>query len=258
MCRRNIKFTTSWPVAGISFGDFESGFKPRQKLGRDDLAEFGVIAKGIAVMEHNAENLSEPTITRRRVLGSAAGATLAAAAMLLPPNVRRALAQTPTMCKVLLKDIATGKKLLMQENRSFDHYFGTMAGVRGFGDPDAIKLSTGKSVFYQPDEVNPKGYLLPFHLDTKNTSAQKIPSTSHAWAVQHSSWNGGKMDNWLPAHRKAEGEKAPYVMGYHTRADIPFQFMPADYLRSGRRVSLFGHGPNLAQSNVLVYRNDRP
>jgi phospholipase C len=76
--------------------------------------------------------------------------------------------------------------------------------------------------------VNPSGYLLPFHLDTRTTSAQKIPSTSHAWEVQHASWNGGAMDNWLPAHRKAEGDKAPYVMGYHTRADIPFQFALAE------------------------------
>ena len=45
--------------------------------------------------------------------------------------------------------------ILMQENRSFDHYFGTLAGVRGFDDPDALKLSTGKSVFYQPDAGNP-------------------------------------------------------------------------------------------------------
>ena len=36
------------------------------------------------------------------------------------------------------------------------------------------------------------------------------------------------MDNWLPAHRKADGVKAPYVMGYHTRADIPFQFALAE------------------------------
>ena len=55
----------------------------------------------------------------------------------------------------------------MQENRSFDHYFGTMAGVRGFEDPKALQLSTGKSVFYQPDAENPKGYLLPFHLNTR-------------------------------------------------------------------------------------------
>jgi phospholipase C len=116
----------------------------------------------------------------------------------------------------------------MQENRSFDHYFGTMAGVRGFDDPEVLKQHDGRSVFYQRDPENPSGFLLPFHLDTRATSAQKIPSTSHAWAVQHDAWNGGKMDNWLPAHRKADGVKAPYVMGYHTRADIPFQFALAE------------------------------
>ncbi len=118
--------------------------------------------------------------------------------------------------------------MLMQENRSFDHYFGTLAGVRGFSDPNALILPNGKSVFYQPDVVNPNGYLLPFHLDTRKSSAQKIPSTSHAWEVQHESWNGGKMDKWLAAHRKADGVNGPYVMGYHTRDDIPFQFALAE------------------------------
>jgi phospholipase C len=116
----------------------------------------------------------------------------------------------------------------MQENRSFDHYFGTMAGVRGFDDPNAMTLSTGKSVFYQPDVVNPDGYILPFHLDTLTSSAQKIPSTNHAWDPQHESWNGGKMDQWLQAHRKADRANAPYVMGYYKRADIPFQFALAE------------------------------
>ena len=106
----------------------------------------------------------------------------------------------------------------MQENRSFDHYFGTMAGVRGFDDPDALTLPNGKSVFYQPDAENPDGYLLPFHLDTRTTSAQKIPSTSHAWAVQHDAWNGGKMDNWLPAHRKADGAQRRPTSWATTRA----------------------------------------
>ena len=118
--------------------------------------------------------------------------------------------------------------LLMQENRSFDHYFGTLAGVRGFDDPNAMVLPNGKSVFHQPDSENPLGYLLPFHLDTRKTSAQRIPSTNHTWHVQHDSWNQGKMDNWLAAHRKVDGPNAPYVMGYHIRADIPFQFALAE------------------------------
>lgn len=151
---------------------------------------------------------------------------LAAASTLMPPNVRRMLAKEPSS-RGSLSDIKH-VVLLMQENRSFDHYFGTLAGVRGFGDPNALRLSHGRSVFYQPDSKNPKGYLLPFHLDTHKSSAQKIPSTSHAWSVQHAAWNRGRMDKWLHAHREADGVHGPYVMGYYTRADIPFQFALAE------------------------------
>jgi phospholipase C len=166
-------------------------------------------------------------MTRRRLLGSAAGVAAAAATALLPPNVRRALAE-PTPNRGSLKDIKH-VVMLMQENRSFDHYFGTLAGVRGFDDPRAMTLSSGKSVFYQPDKTNPSGYLLPFHLDTLTTNAQKMPSTSHSWQAQHDAWNQGRMDNWLPAHLRADGDKkAPYVMGYFNRADIPFQFALAE------------------------------
>ncbi len=165
-------------------------------------------------------------ITRRRLLSATARAAAASlAASLMPANVRRALAQ-PTRRGQLgdIKHVV----LLMQENRSFDHYFGTMAGVRGFNDPDALRLPSGKSVFYQPDAEHPDGHMLPFHLNTRTTSAQKIPSTSHAWSVQHEAWNNGKMDQWLPAHRKADGTNGPYVMGHYTRADIPFQFALAE------------------------------
>jgi phospholipase C len=169
-----------------------------------------------------------PDLTRRRLF-SAAGATAAAAfaAEFLPPNVRRAVAETPAHVNGKLHDIKH-VVILMQENRSFDHYFGTLPGVRGFSDPDAITLDSGRPVFYQPDVENPAGYLLPFHLDTRTTSAQAIPSTSHAWAVQHQAWNNGKMDRWLPAHRAADGANGPYVMGYYTREDIPFQFALAE------------------------------
>lgn len=170
--------------------------------------------------------MSQP-LTRRRLLRNAAGiAALAAASSLLPEHVRRMLAQEPPRGGSLknIKHLV----VLMQENRSFDHYFGTMAGVRGFDDPHALRFPDGRSVFYQPDAENPDGYTLPFHLDTASTSAQKIPSTNHSWAVQHEAWNGGLMDRWLPAHRKADGVNGPYAMGYYTRADIPFQFALAE------------------------------
>ncbi len=169
-----------------------------------------------------------PELSRRRLF-SAAGAVAAAtfAADFLPPNLRRAVAETPARVRAKLGDIEH-VVILMQENRSFDHYFGTLPGVRGFSDPDAITLSTGKPVFYQPDTENPAGHLLPFRLDTRTTNAQAIPSTSHAWKVQHQAWNGGRMDAWLPAHRAADGANAPYVMGYHAREDVPFQFALAE------------------------------
>jgi phospholipase C len=179
-----------------------------------------------------------PELTRRRLLTAAGAAASAAfAAEFLPASVRKALASGPQHGTGRLSDIKH-VVILMQENRSFDHYFGTLPGVRGFSDPTAITLSDGNSVFYQPVQTtppagttqysNPDGYLLPFHLDTMTTSAQAIPSTSHAWAVQHSAWNNGAMNNWLPAHIAADHANGPFTMGYYTRDDIPFQFALAE------------------------------
>jgi phospholipase C len=171
--------------------------------------------------------MTSSSFTRRRlVTGAARLASLAAAATLMPPNVRKLMAQTPRRAATL-KDIKH-VVLLMQENRAFDHYFGTLSGVRGFADPDALKLADGRSVFHQPDAQNPKGYMLPFHLDSFSANAQQIPSTSHAWEVQHRAWNGGRMDRWLDAHRAADGAKGPYTMGYFKREDIPFHYALAE------------------------------
>src|ERR1700754_1110729 len=163
-------------------------------------------------------------MTRRRLLGSAAAAGgLAAAGVVLPPNVRRALAAPPPT-NGRLTDIRH-VVMLMQENRSFDHYFGMLAGVRGFSDPNAMKIAGGRSVFEQPDPGNPDGYLMPYRLDTRSTAAQAIPSMSHEWTVQHQALNDGKNDNWLPAHRASDGDTTgAFTMGYFTREDIPFQY----------------------------------
>jgi phospholipase C len=181
----------------------------------------------IAMYQEPAPVAISAPFTRRRLLKNAARiAAVAAASALMPEHVRRMLAQEPP-ARGSLRDIKH-LVVLMQENRSFDHYFGTLSGVRGFDDPKALRFPDGRPVFYQPDSENPDGYTLPFHLDTRTTSAQKIPSTNHSWAVQHDAWNKGRMDKWLPAHRKADGVNGPYVMGYYTRSDIPFQFALAE------------------------------
>ncbi len=167
-----------------------------------------------------------PFTRRRRLAGSPGEGSGAEPA--LPPNLRRALADPPPMRGAALRHIEH-VVLLMQENRSFDHYFGTMPGVRGYSDPDAPVQANGRSVLYQTDPNNPDGYLLPYHLDTLTTGAQAMPSTSHAWSVQHSAWNGGALDNWVLAHYAADGPAiGPFTMGYYERRDIPFQWALAD------------------------------
>lgn len=162
---------------------------------------------------------TSPAFSRRRLLTGAAGLGAAAAASaFLPPNVRRALASAdaPRPGEGSIRDIEH-IVFLMQENRSFDEYFGTFPGVRGFGDPNAIRLPSGNSVFAQPDPSHADGYLLPFWMDTATTSAQAVPGTDHSWQTQHAAWNNGAMDNWVAA-------KGPQTMGYFKQADIPFHW----------------------------------
>ena len=103
----------------------------------------------MATKEHPPQSPLIPSqmLTRRRLLRGAAGITIAAAAQaLMPLNVRRALAQGPPT-RGSLSDIKH-VVLLMQENRSFDHYFGTLAGVRGFNDPKALEASRMADPFF--------------------------------------------------------------------------------------------------------------
>src|SRR3954454_21538618 len=116
--------------------------------------------------------------------------------------------------------------IVIQENRSFDHYFGTLRGVRGFQDPTA-----DPSVFAQPGYPAPGygGVLMPFHLDTTAGQGECTPDPKHAWGPQHRSWNGGRMDGFVREHLAADGDATgPATMGYFTRADLPFYYALAD------------------------------
>ncbi len=109
--------------------------------------------------------------------------------------------------------------ILMQENRSFDHYFGALRGVRGFGDPRPVALPSGRPVWFQPDPKSPDGYVLPFHLDGAATSAQVMASLDHSWKGSHARWK--HHDAWIAA-------KSPMTMGHFTRTDLPFHYALAD------------------------------
>jgi len=117
---------------------------------------------------------------------------------------------------------------LMQENRSFDHCFGALKGVRGFNDPRAIRLADNNPVWLQS---NAKGHTYaPFRLNLKDTRATWMSSLPHSWENQVDARNGGKHDRWLDS--KKSGNKAfaemPLTMGYYNREDIPFYYALAD------------------------------
>jgi phospholipase C len=162
-------------------------------------------------------------MNRRSFVASAAAVAGAAGlAGVLPENLAKAATASPREF-----DLSKVKHLVfqMQENRSFDHYFGTFPGARGFNDPTAIRLPNGRTVFQQPDPANPDGYLEPWHMSTITSGAAAVPSLSHDWRDQHASWNQGAMDGWLLTHIASDGERnGSFTMGHYTEEDIPFHW----------------------------------
>jgi phospholipase C len=143
--------------------------------------------------------------------------TAGAMASAIPASIKRALA-IPAHFRTGTIDDIEHIVFLMQENRSFDHYFGTMRGVRGYGDPRAVKLPSGDPVWSQPNGAAP---VLPFHPAAPDLGLQFLEDLPHGWTDQHMAWNLGKYDQWVPA-------KGTTTMAYLTRADIPYQYALAD------------------------------
>ncbi|MET0241283.1 MAG: alkaline phosphatase family protein, partial [Sphingobium sp.] len=154
--------------------------------------------------------------TSRRDFLKAAGIAGTAAAA-LPLSIQRALAIPANRRTGTIKDVKH-IVILMQENRSFDHYFGTMRGVRGFGDRHPVPMAGGKTVWAQSNGARD---LPPFHLDTATTNALKVPGTPHSFADAQAAWNQGKFGLWPKF-------KTDYSMGYYKREDVPFQFALAE------------------------------
>ncbi|MGO9586868.1 MAG: phosphocholine-specific phospholipase C [Limisphaerales bacterium] len=103
--------------------------------------------------------------------------------------------------------------ILMQENRSFDHYFGSLRGVRGFNDHSTLLFQNGLNAFYQPQGTN---YVLPFHI-----TAQCLNDVEHDWGGEHAVWNLGWWNQWVAVN-------GPSAMTYYNRSDLPFYYALAD------------------------------
>jgi phospholipase C len=156
-----------------------------------------------------------PEVDRRRFLQLAGGS---AALTALTPSIARA-ASIPAYRRSGSLDDVEHVVVLMQENRSFDHYFGTMRGVRGYGDPHPVVLPNGHHVWRQPDG---KKEVLPFRPDLEDLGLAFLQDLDHAWNDQHAAFADGNYDGWVPAKR------SPVTMAHLRRSDVPFHYALAD------------------------------
>ncbi len=168
--------------------------------------------------------MSHPT---RRVFVSTLS-KVAGAAALFPASIQRALAVPANRRTGTIQDVEH-VVILTQENRSFDHYFGSMPGVRGFADPFPIPVPdrpgiVGRTVWNQR---NVSLFPLPpaissFHLNTtQHFEYMRVEGTNHGWQDAQAAWNHGRLDRWTYA-------KKNHSLGYFKEEDIPFQWALAN------------------------------
>jgi len=166
-------------------------------------------------------------IKRRRFLKMTAASVGGLTAMsMVPPGIRQALATPAASVTGTISDVQH-VVIFMQENRSFDHYYGSRPGVRGLNDPVPPPLPsttlTAKNVWYQPYTGNSAGYMLPFHLDTSKTSATCVGASSMGFTVDTAMIDGGKYNAWNTARTAGCG------MGFYNRSDLPFYYALSDH-----------------------------
>lgn len=152
--------------------------------------------------------------SRREVLKAMAAAGSLSA---LPDSITRALAVPANNRTGTIKDVEH-IVILTQENRSFDHYFGSLRGVRGFGDPHPMKLASGRPVWRQPSG---SGEVLPYRPPVEHLGSSYLPDPPHGWNDGHAAWNAGRFDQWIAS-------KGIVAMTYNRRDDIPYHFALAD------------------------------
>ncbi|HUQ67495.1 MAG TPA: phospholipase C, phosphocholine-specific [Flavitalea sp.] len=144
----------------------------------------------------------------------------------LPASIAKAMAIDPRPGSTFYD--AEHIVFLMQENRSFDHTYGTLQGVRGFNDPRTITLPDKNPVWCQSNRAGET--YAPFRLDIRNTNATWMESLPHSWRDQVDTRNEGKHDKWLDnKHSGVEQYKnMPLTLGFYSREDIPFYYSLAD------------------------------
>jgi len=144
----------------------------------------------------------------------------------MPASIKKAMAIDPAPGSTYLD--AEHIVILMQENRSFDHAFGTLSGVRGFNDPRVFTLPNKKPAWFQTDASG--NTYAPFRLNIKDSKITWMGSLPHSRASQVDAHNDGKYDKWLFAKKSGNKNYAhmPLTLGHYSREDLPFNYAMAD------------------------------
>ncbi|KAJ5933635.1 hypothetical protein N7454_005964 [Penicillium verhagenii] len=123
--------------------------------------------------------------------------------------------------------------IFMQENRSWNNYFGTMAGVRGFNDPNVQVNSDGLPVYYQQVDSSMSTKtktLLPWYLGYLGGSTidamQCMTAGSNGYEDNQAAINHGLNNMWAR-------NNTPWSWGYLKRSDIPVHFGIAEGWTAG-------------------------
>jgi phospholipase C len=142
-----------------------------------------------------------------------------------PPDLSSAPPPTPDLGSAPdLSPLSPGQLLagidavvvLMMENRSFDHFLGSLARDASYPGRALVDGLTGSES--NPD---PAGQPVALHQLMNFTPADP----PHSWDASHQQWNDGKNDGFVIAHA---GASQADVMGYHDRSQLPFLYALAD------------------------------
>ncbi|KAK2616742.1 hypothetical protein QQS21_000354 [Conoideocrella luteorostrata] len=144
------------------------------------------------------------------------------------------LSQAVLLCSQLVGNANAGSLadidhvvLFMQENRAFDHYFGTMAGVRGFKDAN-LQMNNGVPVWKQlttKQQTTETDYVTPWYLNylggTWPEATQCMTAGSNGWYQNHAAWNFGSNDHWAM-------NNTPWSIGFYKKDDLPTHWALAE------------------------------
>ena len=106
--------------------------------------------------------------------------------------------------------------ILMQENRSFDEYFGTFPGATGWNDPEGV---FGNQFGAGADGLDIK----PFRKSTFTASGLEATTSQHNWDIFHALYNNGQNGQHLWAAPAGQTNDQS-VISYHVANDIPFHW----------------------------------